>query len=89
MTSPVTAVPDLSLGARKKHVKRGLLGASVLLCMCVLMYRDRDVCVCGWGLHVSPFVPVYLHISWSLQGPSQGSVHLKIGGLPKQCISYS
>lgn len=51
----------------KETRETGLLGASVLLCMCVLMYRDgRCLCVGGWGLYVTLFVSVYLHISWSL-----------------------
>lgn len=52
MTSPVTAVPDLSLGAGKEHVKWGLFGASVLVSMCVLMCRDgsQDCLVGGGGM---------------------------------------
>lgn len=72
MTSPVTAVPDLSLGAGKEHVKWGLFGASVLVSMCVLMCRDGSRVCLGGGGYVTVFVSVYPHISSPL--PSAGTL---------------
>lgn len=88
MTSQVTAVPDLSFGAGKKHVKRDFW-VQVCNCACVPMYRVGCVSVCvSLGVVCdSIYVSVYLRISWSPS--SQGSVYLRIGGLPKQCIFYS
>lgn len=92
MTSQVTAVPDLSLGAGKEHVKRG--GGGLVLVVCV---RASGGNVYGWGVLVCvcDYVCVRVCISSHIFASSlcehahRGSVYTEIGGLPKQRVSYS
>lgn len=73
---------------------------SVLVSMCMLMRRGQELILffcflggeggeAGVGFDCScPYILAYL-FPVPLPGPSQGSVSLDIGGLPKQRVSYS
>lgn len=79
----------------------GAFGASVLVSMCMLMRRGQELILfflffggggggeAGVGFDcLCPYILAYL-FPVPLPGPSQGSVYLDIGGLPKQRVPYS